>query len=199
MRRFRNLSPAVHAFTPPSGGGPGFQLDLVLTLLSTRLTTLDITPPSPSPPSRPSSPSPELMDSGPERRPSSPALSSLRFSRSTSPGSDDMSVSGPSPRRSIPPPSLPDGGYSFSCMIVVVVVVVRVVAVDVRYTSKAAFLPWKRSSGHQARFEFGARSNERTQQNPAQHSHTRRNVNSAAPGSQSDFAAFLVPGPRIHP
>lgn len=36
-------SPAVHAFKPPSGGGPGFQLDLV----DARLTTLSSTPAMP--------------------------------------------------------------------------------------------------------------------------------------------------------
>lgn len=57
-------SPAVHALTPPFGGGLGFQLDLV----ETRLITLSSTPPLPPPPPSPSRPAstaagPSLLDS----------------------------------------------------------------------------------------------------------------------------------------
>jgi hypothetical protein len=97
--------PANQARQPPSGGGPGFQLDFVLALVRTRLTALDNTPvPGPSAPLSCSSSRVRGLDHGvwPSSSPSVsldvwPMSSLLCFSgSSTATGNDaDESVTGP--------------------------------------------------------------------------------------------------------
>jgi hypothetical protein len=97
--------PAIQARQPPSGGGPGFQLDFVLALVMTRLTALDSTPgPAPAVSSCCSSSRVCGLDNGvwPSSSPSVslnvwPMSSLLCFSGSSNPPGNDVdeSVRGP--------------------------------------------------------------------------------------------------------